>query len=158
MNNLKRKVADFLTDLNNEKFEKKTFEAKISDLESNSGKTMMPVYEYVEEQINLGKLAIGEVKVEDVDAVIDLETNLINLPVAEPQRVSKMISDQDEMDLKVYLVISSPYGNQSGLRIDEAASADDCISDMKPQVDGMNECVEEKVNEFEHNLTEKAGD
>lgn len=96
---------------------------------ADPAKVMQPVYDYVEEQLNLGKLAYGEVKASDEDVTLRLETNLINLPYEDAKVISKMMQDQDgTLPINVYLVISSPWVNKSSLRIDEVASADDYVA------------------------------
>jgi hypothetical protein len=153
---MQRDVASFIEDVTNEKIPGKSISQKLAAILADPGAAMQPVYAFVEEQLNLGKLGYGELKVSDVDATIRLETNLINLPLQEPARISKMISDQDELAVNVYLVITSPLVNQSGLRIDEVASAGDFIGHVDDYSKTMNDWVVEKLTAVQANLAETA--
>lgn len=153
---MEKDVASFIEDMTNEKIEGKTVSSKLATVAKDPAKAMQPVYDFVEEQLNLGKLGYGELTIDDADAVIRLETNLINLPLQEPTRISKMISDQDKLPVNVYLVISSPFVNQSGLRIDEVSSADDFIGHLADYSKTMNEWVAEKLAAVRENKAKKA--
>ncbi|EHO54241.1 hypothetical protein [Lentilactobacillus kisonensis] len=153
---MQRDVADFIEDVTNEKIAGKSFTGKTAAIVKDPAKVMQPVYDFVEEQLNLGKLGYGELKVSDADAVIRLETNLINLPLQEPTRISKMISDQEQLPVNVYLVMTSPHVNQSGLRIDEVASADDFIGHVGDYAKTMNDWVAEKLAAVQENIAKQA--
>jgi hypothetical protein len=139
--NLNRDVTSFIEDVTNEKVEHKITTATLKDFIANPDDIMRPIYDFVEEQLNLGKLGYGEVRVDDADLSVRLETNLINLPLSEIKRIDKMISDEDELPLNVYLVMISPNVNVSGLRIDEVASADDFVGNLDTYLPMMNDWV-----------------
>lgn len=152
MTNLEKDAASFVDDLINEKIEGKSFTKKLDDIMKDPAKVMQPVYDYVEEQLNLGKLAYGEVKASDEDVAIRLETNLINLPFQDAKVISKMMQDQETLPVNVYLVISSPWVNKSSLRIDEVASADDYVGNVANYLDQMNNWVAEHLDMVKENL------
>lgn len=152
MTNLEKDAASFVDDLINEKIEGKSFTKKLDDIMKDPAKVMQPVYDYVEEQLNLGKLAYGEVKASDEDVAIRLETNLINLPFQDAKVISKMMQDQETLPVNVYLVISSPWVNKSSLRIDEVASADDYVGNVANYLDRMNNWVAEHLDMVKENL------
>lgn len=152
MTNLEKDAASFVDDLINEKIEGKSFTKKLDDIMKDPAKVMQPVYDYVEEQLNLGKLAYGEVKASDEDVAIRLETNLINLPFQDAKVISKMMQDQETLPVNVYLVISSPWVNKSSLRIDEVASADDYVGNVANYLDQMNNWVAEHLDMVKKNL------
>ncbi|AEB74370.1 hypothetical protein [Lentilactobacillus buchneri] len=152
MTNLEKDAASFVDDLVNEKIEGKSFTKKLDDIMKDPAKVMQPVYDYVEEQLNLGKLAYGEVKASDEDVAIRLETNLINLPFQDAKVISKMMQDQETLPVNVYLVISSPWVNKSSLRIDEVASADDYVGNVANYLDQMNNWVAEHLDMVKENL------
>lgn len=152
MTNLEKDAASFVDDLVNEKIEGKSFTKKLDDIMKDPAKVMQPVYDYVEEQLNLGKLAYGEVKASDEDVAIRLETNLINLPFQDAKVISKMMQDQETLPVNVYLVISSPWVNKSSLRIDEVASADDYVGNVANYLDRMNNWVAEHLDMVKENL------
>jgi len=150
--NLEKDAASFVDDLVNEKIEGKSFTKKLDDIMKDPAKVMQPVYDYVEGQLNLGKLAYGEVKASDEDVAIRLETNLINLPFQDAKVISKMMQDQETLPVNVYLVISSPWVNKSSLRIDEVASADDYVGNVANYLDQMNNWVAEHLDMVKENL------
>lgn len=152
MTNLEKDAASFVDNLINEKIEGKSFTKKLDDIMKDPAKVMQPVYDYVEEQLNLGKLAYGEVKASDEDVAIRLETNLINLPFQDAKVISKMMQDQETLPVNVYLVISSPWVNKSSLRIDEVASADDYVGNVANYLDQMNNWVAEHLDMVKENL------
>mgnify|MGYP000881325321 CR=1 FL=1 len=94
---MNRDVTSFIEDVTNEKVEHKITTATLKDFIANPDDIMRPIYDFVEEQLNLGKLGYGEVRVDDADLSVRLETNLINLPLSEIKRIDKMISDEDEL-------------------------------------------------------------
>ncbi|GEP13235.1 hypothetical protein KE627_07175 [Lentilactobacillus buchneri] len=149
---MEKDAASFVDDLVNEKIEGKSFTKKLDDIMKDPAKVMQPVYDYVEEQLNLGKLAYGEVKASDEDVAIRLETNLINLPFQDAKVISKMMQDQETLPVNVYLVISSPWVNKSSLRIDEVASADDYVGNVANYLDQMNNWVAEHLDMVKENL------
>jgi hypothetical protein len=155
---LEKDAASFVDDVVNEKIEGKSFSKKLSEIEADPAKVMQPVYDYVEEQLNLGKLAYGEVKASDEEVALRLETNLINLPFKDANIISKMMQDQGTLPVNVYIVIVSPWVNKSGLRIDEVASADDYIGNVSKYSDKMNNWVSEHLDMVKENLEKQPED
>ncbi|KRM36477.1 hypothetical protein [Lentilactobacillus parafarraginis] len=156
MENLNRDVTSFIEDVTNEKVEHKITTATLKDFIANPDDIMRPIYDFVEEQLNLGKLGYGEVRVDDADLSVRLETNLINLPLSEIKRIDKMISDEDELPLNVYLVMISPNVNVSGLRIDEVASADDFVGNLDTYLPMMNDWVADHLAAVQENMKTNA--
>lgn len=152
MNNLEKDAASFVDDVVNDKIEGKSFSKKLGEIMADPAKVMQPVYDYVEEQLNLGKLAYGEVKASDEDVVLRLETNLINLPFADAKIISKMMQDQGTLPVNVYLVIESPWVNKSSLRIDEITSADDFVGNVANYADKMNTWYADHLAMVKENL------
>ncbi|MEK1353216.1 hypothetical protein HCZ80_06960 [Limosilactobacillus fermentum] len=85
------------------------------------------------EQIATGHLSQynWEVKVPVGDPVsVRLEMNLINVPMAEAQRLDPKLLERDQpYPVKVYMIVEGEQLNQSGLRIDELGDAD-AVSDQ----------------------------
>jgi hypothetical protein len=127
---VEKDVTSFIDDATNEKIDGKTFTGKLDDVAADIDGVMKPVYNYIEAQLNLGKLGYAELKLTDADVAIRLETNLINLPLQEIKRISKMISDEDKLPVNVYILMISPLVNASGLRIDEVSSG--LLSILRP--------------------------
>jgi hypothetical protein len=153
---LEKDTVSFIDDLVNEKITGKTFTKKLADIIAEPDKSMQPVYDYVEEQLNLGKLGYGELKASDEDVSLRLETNLINLPFQDAKIISKMLQDEETLPVNVYLVIVSPLVNQSGLRIDEVASADDYVGNVANYLDMMNNWVSEHLAAVKENLEKQS--
>lgn len=153
---MNRDVTSFIEDVTNEKVEHKITTATLKDFIANPNDIMGPIYDFVEEQLNLGKLGYGEVRVDEADLSVRLETNLINLPLSEIKRIDKMISDEDELPLNVYLVMISPNVNVSGLRIDEVASADDFVGNLDTYLPMMNDWVADHLAAVQENMKTNA--
>lgn len=151
-----RDVTNFIADVTDEKITRQTFKTSLADLIAHPDEKMAPIYDYVEEQLNEGRLAVGELLVDDADVVISLETNLINLPLQDIKRIDKMISDEDKLPVNVYIVMSSPYVNVSGLRIDEVSSADDFISHLDQYLPVMNDWVADHLAAVQENMKTQA--
>ena len=61
---------------------------------------------------------------------VRLEMNLINVPMAEAQRLDPKLLERDQpYPVKVYMIVEGEQLNQSGLRIDELGDAD-AVSDQ----------------------------
>lgn len=83
---------------------------------------------YIEDQLASGylcsyewsvKMAIGE------NLSVRLETNLINIPMKEAERLDPKLLDRDRpYPLNVYMVAEGDQLNKSGLRIDELQDGD----------------------------------
>ena len=81
------------------------------------------------EQLDTGHLGQYKmtIKMKKGDPVnFQLETNLINVPMAEAERLdSKLLDSELEYPVNLYLVMESEDINKSGLRIDELANETD---------------------------------
>lgn len=153
---MEKDVTSFIDDATNEKIDGKTFTGKLDDVAADIDGVMKLVYNYIEAQLNLGKLGYAELKLTDADVAIRLETNLINLPLQEIKRISKMISDEDKLPVNVYILMISPLVNASGLRIDEVSSADDYIGHVADYAKTMNEWVAQHIEAVKDHLAQEA--
>ncbi|WP_283679404.1 hypothetical protein [Lentilactobacillus sp. Marseille-Q4993] len=122
---MKRDVTDFVETVKADQVEVKEFELSLKQLIKAQKKDFTDVFDFIAKQVSSDKLGVAEIKVSDTDAVVRLETNVINLPIQEIDRVKKMMGDEGELEINIYLVATSEFVNQSGLRIDEVASAAD---------------------------------
>ncbi len=68
----------------------------------------------------------------------------------------KMLQDEETLPVNVYLVIVSPLVNQSGLRIDEVASADDYVGNVANYLDMVNNWVSEHLAAVKENLEKQS--
>lgn len=91
--------------------------------------------EYIEEQLASGYLCGYEwsVKMPVGDELsVRLETNLINIPMKEAERLDPKLLNRDQVyPVNVYMVAEGDQLNKSGLRIDELTSGDDLSATPK---------------------------
>lgn len=83
---------------------------------------------FIAEQLESGFLAAYQWNVsgEGEDVALRLETNLINVPMAEAERLDpKLISGDEPQPVNVYLVMEAEHVNASHLRIDLLNTADE---------------------------------
>lgn len=94
--------------------------------------TIIKGLKYIEDQLASGYLCSYEWSVKmpvGDDLSVRLETNLINIPMKEAQRLDPKLLDRDpEYTVNVYMVAEGDDLNKSGLRIDELATGDDFSS------------------------------
>ncbi|AQW21296.1 hypothetical protein PL11_004825 [Lentilactobacillus curieae] len=126
---------------------------KLAELQKIDAKAIKPIIDYMVSHLKEGNQeVVSEIKVADDDtAVFRLESNLINLPLDEIDRINKMISDQESLPVNVYLVVVSEFVNQSGLRIDEVTSADDFIADPDSFSATITDWISEKATAIAEN-------
>ncbi|WP_295731374.1 hypothetical protein [uncultured Limosilactobacillus sp.] len=84
---------------------------------------------YIEDQLASGYLCGYEWSVKmpvGDDLSVRLETNLINIPMKEAERLNPKLLDRNQpYPVNVYMVAEGDQLNKSGLRIDELVSGDD---------------------------------
>jgi hypothetical protein len=94
--------------------------------------TIIKGLKYIEDQLASGYLCSYEWSVKmpvGDDLSVRLETNLINIPMKEAQRLDPKLLERDpEYMVNVYMVAEGDNLNKSGLRIDELAAGDDFSS------------------------------
>lgn len=142
---MKQNVADFIKILEEDKIPVSTTMADMEAMVESPALLMQPLYEFVHDQLKKGQLGAGELVISDDEVVFRIETNLINLPLQEVGRITKMISDEEELPVKVYLLVVSPEVNVSGLRIDEITNADEFVEKMDEYLSEMNAWVDDKL-------------
>lgn len=119
---MKLNVADYLEQLPNARHEQiDTTAAKIQ--QATSIKTGLA---FMQDAIDSGYLANYEwqVKVQKGDPIsVRLENNLINVPMADAERLNgKLLNKDEEYPVKLYMVAEGEDLNKSNLRIDELAA------------------------------------
>lgn len=87
---------------------------------------------------HLGKYQIT-IKVRKGDPVVfHLDTNLINIPMAEAERLDgKLLDKEISYPVNLYMVMESEDVNKSGLRIDELANETDLSGDIDSLVERL---------------------
>lgn len=114
---MKLSVNDYLDQLANAKVKEVT--ATTAEIQQLS--TLHEGLAFVADQLEAGFLAAYQWNVsgEGEDVALRLETNLINVPMAEAERLDpKLISGDGPQPVNVYLVMEADHVNASHLRID----------------------------------------
>lgn len=127
---MKLNVADYLAQLPNARHEQvATTAAKVQQ-----AATVKTALAFMQDAIDSGYLAQYEwqVKVKKGDPVsVRLEDNLINVPMADAERLNgKLLNKDEEYPVKLYMVAEGESLNHSGLRIDELAEDADDVNDQ----------------------------
>lgn len=118
---MKLTVADYLEQLPNARHEQvATTAAKVQQ-----ASTVKAGLQFMQDACDSGYLANYEwqVKVPNGDPLsVRLENNLINVPMADAQRLNgKLLNKDEEYVVKLYMVAEGDQLNKSNLRIDELA-------------------------------------
>ncbi len=114
---MKLSVNDYLDQLANAKVKEVT--ATTADIQQLS--TLHEGLAFIAEQLEAGFLAAYQWNISGAgeDVALRLETNLINVPMEEAQRLDpKLINGDDPQPVNVYLVMEAEHVNASHLRID----------------------------------------
>lgn len=120
----------FIEDVENEKFETFSTEVALASVKKDPKKAFAEAMDFMDEQINSGRLASALVQVKGEEISFYLQNGIVNLPYRYIKNISKMMSDQGNCPLNVYMIVESPDVNRSKLRIDELSSQDDfAVSD-----------------------------
>ena len=95
---------------------------------------------------HLGKYQIT-IRVKKGDPVLfHLDTNLINVPMAEAERLDgKLLDKEITYPVNLYMVMESEDVNKSGLRIDELANETDQAGDVNVLVERAQEWIAEHL-------------
>lgn len=120
-------VADYLSQLTSDQVV--TEEVEKTAAQAQQKTVLTTAIKFMIEQLDTGHLGQYKmtIKMKKGDPVnFQLETNLINVPMAEAERLdSKLLDSELEYPVNLYLVMESEDINKSGLRIDELANETD---------------------------------
>ncbi|ANZ57472.1 hypothetical protein BGL34_06240 [Fructilactobacillus lindneri] len=117
--------AKFVEEAEAEEFASKQFESTLAKLKTDPTKVLKPLCEFIEAAINSDKIASADLTVKDAEVCIKLQTSIINLPLNYSKNINKIMVGDGDVDVNVYMIITSPNINKSKLRIDEL---DDSVS------------------------------
>lgn len=124
---MKLTVDNYLELLTANKVEQETVDKTAAQAQQKT--TLKAGIEFVIDQLDKGYLGqyLVNVKMKKGDPVsLRLETNLINVPMEEAERlVPKLLDNGPAYPVNLYLVMESDDVNKSGLRIDELANETD---------------------------------
>lgn len=111
--------------------------------------TLKAAIQFVLDQVDKGYLGqyVMNVKMKKGDPVsLRLELNLINIPMAEAERLDpKLLDEGPEYPVNLYMVMESDDVNKSGLRIDELANDTDQAGSTATLVSRAQEWVSEHL-------------
>ncbi|USS84482.1 hypothetical protein M3M35_03970 [Fructilactobacillus myrtifloralis] len=120
---MKINETDFVAEAEAETYAHKTITVPMADLQKQTAKTLAPLVQFVEAAINSDKIASADLQVSDAEVLVQLQTSIINLPLAYGKNIHKIMVDDGEVDVNVYMIIAAPAINKSKLRIDELLDA-----------------------------------
>lgn len=144
---MKITVEDYLDLLTNDKVVTEQVEKTAAQAQQKT--TLTAAIKFVLDQVDTGHLGQYEmtVKMKKGDPVsLRIETNLINIPMAEAQRLDGKLLDKGvEYPVNLYLVMESEDVNKSGLRIDELANMTDQAGSVTALVTKAQEWVAEHL-------------
>lgn len=124
---MKMSVADYLSQLTSDQVV--TEEVEKTAAQSQQKTVLTTAINFMIEQLDTGHLGQYKmnIKMKKGDPVsFRLETNLINIPMDEAERLDvKLLDKEIEYPVNLYLVMESEDINKTGLRIDELANETD---------------------------------
>lgn len=86
---------------------------------------LVPVFAAVDDAIAQGKLIQAQLTITSAEpTIIRLETGIVNLPFADAKKIINFLEPEEQVPLKLYLIVIAEHVNASGLRIDEVATLD----------------------------------
>lgn len=144
---MKMTVADYLEQVTGDRVATEEVEKTVAQAQQKT--TLKTAIQYMLDQIDKGYLGqyVMNVKMKKGDPVnVRLEANLINVPMAEAERLlPKLLDKEPEYPVNLYLVMESEDVNKSGLRIDELANDTDQGGNITSLVNRAQEWVAEHL-------------
>ncbi|MBD7894896.1 hypothetical protein H9564_04075 [Limosilactobacillus sp. Sa3CUN2] len=144
---MKLTVADYLDQLSGEKTIVTETETTTSKVQQKS--VLKKAIESVIDALDTGHLGKYQItiRVKKGDPVIfHLDTNLINIPMAEAERLDRKLLDKEiTYPVNLYMVMESEDVNKSGLRIDELANETDLAGDVDVLIKRLQEWLAEHL-------------
>ena len=111
---------------------------------------MAKVFEDVRRGIEKDQLIQADLVIDFPEpTTITVETGVINLPFANVNKITNFLEPDEIVPVRVYLIVTSPFINVSGLRIDEAATAADYLQDFATINDQMMVSIQEKLDHIQ---------
>lgn len=144
---MKMSVADYLGQLTGDQVVTESVDKTAAQAQQKT--VLTTAIKFMIEQLDTGHLGRYEmnVKMKKGDPVsFRLETNLINVPMAEAERLDvKMLDKELAYPVNLYMVMESEDINKSGLRIDELANETDQTGSVTTLVTKAQEWVAEHL-------------
>lgn len=113
---------------------------------------LAPVFAAVDEAIVQGKLIQAQLTITSAEpTIIRLETGIVNLPFADAQKIVNFLEPEEQVPLKLYLIVIADHVNASGLRIDEVATLDQYTDQKAAQQAAIVAAGMQKLDEIAEN-------
>lgn len=113
---------------------------------------LMPVFAAVDEAIAQGKLIQAQLTITSAEpTIIRLETGIVNLPFADAKKIINFLEPEEQVPLKLYLIVIAEHVNASGLRIDEVATLDQYTEQRAAQQAAIVAAGMQKLDEIAEN-------
>ena len=144
---MKMTVADYLGQVTGNRVVKEAVTKTAAQAQQKT--TLKAAIQFMLDQFDKGYLGQYniDVKMKTGDPVsVHLEANLINIPMAEAERLDGKLLDQGpEYPVNLYMVMESDDVNKSGLRIDELANDTDQGGSLSTLVERAQEWLAEHL-------------
>ena len=113
---------------------------------------LAPVFAAVSEAIAQGKLIQAQLTITSAEpTIIRLETGIVNLPFADAKKIINFLEPEEQVPLKLYLIVIAEHVNASGLRIDEVATLDQYTENESAQQAAIVAAGMQKLDEIAEN-------
>lgn len=113
---------------------------------------LVPVFAAVDEAIAQGKLIQAQLTITSAEpTIIRLETGIVNLPFADAKKIVNFLEPEEQVRLKLYLIVIADHVNASGLRIDEVATLDQYTDQKAAQQAAIVAAGMQKLDEIAEN-------
>lgn len=137
--------------LKNEEIEHKVWTAEDQTLIN-----LDPLFLFLEQKINENKLVNGEIIISGDEPIhLSVETNVINLPLRYVNQISKIIINDPETDVNVYMFVDHPDVTRSGMRIELAASVQSFLDDRESVMSKISLFFDREIQNISKNQAEK---
>jgi len=147
---MKIKVADFIENIQEGKFNQTSLEISKDDLLQEDLWSINKAKEQIEKDTADNKLSQIMIHVADAEFEINfyLETGIINLPFDDAKKVTNFFDDDAETDTKIYLSTNCDYLNASKFHIDLISENDLENDEIKHTMDIMKSNYEVSLENF----------
>lgn len=137
--------------LKNEEIEHKVWTAEDQTLIN-----LDPLFLFLEQKINENQLVSGEIIISGDEPIhLSVETNVINLPLRYVNQISKIIINDPETDVNVYMFVDHPDVTRSGMRIELAASVQSFLDDRESVMSKISLFFDREIQNISKNQLEK---
>lgn len=127
---------DFIEILTEENYKQKTFEAA-----DQATIALDELFAFVEKNVADNQIFSAEVLINEEEPIsLRLETSLINLPIRYTNAIRKIVINDPETEVSLYMIVEHPLVTKSHLIIKKAASTQSFLDDATS--------VEEKIASF----------